>query len=444
MEKRSIDYVPLAERRGHGRSLWPIWFAGSTHLTTMAVGLIGIGLGGGLFWTAIAILAGSALGTLIVAGHAAQGPRLGLPQLIQARTQFGYYGALIVYGVALTSYTGYAAFGQILAGQTLHALSGMPQSAGGIAYAATALLIAIAGFRLFKLVQRWLAFALVGMLGLYSVVLIAGLPALSATGFKTAPVLLQIAAAATYQLSWAPYISDYSRYLPRKTSTRSTYWWTFSGAFLGGSWGMLIGAATAASLPGATLAGALVALGDRLFPGFGTGLLCLILVGLTTAGALNFYGASLTLLSIADTVKPLAQGAVKRIVATLAVGAVTMTIALSASADFVRGFSAFLAILLNLVVPWIAITLVDFYLVRRGHYAIGAILKPSRLYGQWNWRGLAAYGLGFAVATLLHPLAGMVLAGLIYRVLCLSYDVAREWRQIRLIDRDLEPVAPAA
>ena len=89
LEARSIDYVPQAERRGGSAGLWPIWFTGSTHLTTMAVGVIGISLGLGLVWTALAILAGSALGTLIVSGHAAQGPRLGLPQLIQARSQFG-------------------------------------------------------------------------------------------------------------------------------------------------------------------------------------------------------------------------------------------------------------------------------------------------------------------------------------------------------------------
>lgn len=461
LEARSIDYVPLAERRGHSRGLWPIWFAGSTHLTTMAVGIIGISLGASLLWTAIAILAGSALGTLIIAGHSAQGPRLGLPQLIQSRSQFGYYGALLIYGVALISYVGYNAFGQILAGQTLQALAGMPRLPAELGFSLTAMLIAIVGFSLFKVVQRWLSVLLIATLGVYTMgLLLFGpvLPMILAGGaFKTGPFMAQFAAAAAYQLSWAIYVSDYSRYLPRKISVKSAYWWTFGGTYLGGTWGMLTGAITAAMMPGATMAQALVQGGDRLLPGFGSALLGLAMVGLTMSAALNFYGGSLTLLSIVDTIKPMVLGLDKRIAAMAAVSAASIAIALTASADFISGFSAFLSALLYLVVPWIAITLVDFYLVRRGHYAITAILKPSRLYGHWNWRGLAAYGLGFLAmipfsdtAFYVGPiaralggvdigmLAGLVAAGTSYRLLCLTLDVAGEWRQIRGIDHGLD------
>ena len=36
LETRSIDYVPLAERHGKAWHLWPIWFCGEAHLTTLA------------------------------------------------------------------------------------------------------------------------------------------------------------------------------------------------------------------------------------------------------------------------------------------------------------------------------------------------------------------------------------------------------------------------
>jgi purine-cytosine permease-like protein len=45
-----------------------------------------------------------------MAFHSTQGPQLGLPQLIQSRPQFGYYGALLVWIVALVAYIGYNAF----------------------------------------------------------------------------------------------------------------------------------------------------------------------------------------------------------------------------------------------------------------------------------------------------------------------------------------------
>ena len=40
--------------------------------------------------------------------------------------------------------------------------------------------------------------------------------------------------------------------------------------------------------------------------------------------------------------------------------------------------------------------LVDYYVVRRGHYAIAEIFKPNGIYGRWGVRGVAAYLIGFA------------------------------------------------
>ena len=85
IEKRSIDYVPCAERHGKVWHLWPVWFAGDANLATLAVGVIGITLGGNLFWTTVAVVLGCALGTFFMAFHSTQGPRLGLPQMIQSR-----------------------------------------------------------------------------------------------------------------------------------------------------------------------------------------------------------------------------------------------------------------------------------------------------------------------------------------------------------------------
>src|SRR5579871_4150848 len=126
IESRSIDYVPLAERHGKVWHLWPVWFSGDAHLATLAVGVIGISLGGNLLWTTIAVLIGNLLGTFFMAFHSTQGPQLGLPQMIQSRPQFGYVGALLVWLVALIAYIGFNAFNQILAAQTMQNLYGTP------------------------------------------------------------------------------------------------------------------------------------------------------------------------------------------------------------------------------------------------------------------------------------------------------------------------------
>ena len=40
--------------------------------------------------------------------------------------------------------------------------------------------------------------------------------------------------------------------------------------------------------------------------------------------------------------------------------------------------------------------LVDYYIVRQGHYAIAEIFNPHGIYGRWGWRGILAYLIGFA------------------------------------------------
>ena len=134
---------------------------------------------------------------------------------------------------------------------------------------------------------------------------------------------------------------------------------------------------------------------DRVIPGLGALLLVGALLGLVTISALNFYGASLTLLSVADTIRPLRSSVGKRMASLLAAAGLACAIALHASGDFVSRFGDLLAVLLYLFTPWTAINLVDFYLVRRGHYSIREIFNADGMYGRWNWRGLLAYGLGF-------------------------------------------------
>src|SRR6266550_1175861 len=97
LEVRSIDYVPLNERHGKIWHLGPLWFMSNAQIATLAVGLISISEGASLFWSVLAIVLGVVIGTLFMAFHSAQGPQLGLPQMIQSRPQFGYIGALLVW-----------------------------------------------------------------------------------------------------------------------------------------------------------------------------------------------------------------------------------------------------------------------------------------------------------------------------------------------------------
>src|SRR5271169_7083230 len=172
IEKRSIDYVPIAERHGKVWHLWPVWFSGDAHLATVATGVVGIALGGHLLWMAIAVLGGCAFGTFFMAFHSTQGPQLGLPQMIQSRPQFGYVGALLVWAVALIAYIGFNAFNQILAVQALHQLwPAIPAASplGIIVFAIAALTLAAVGYDTIHMAQRGFAYLMIGILSVFSI-----------------------------------------------------------------------------------------------------------------------------------------------------------------------------------------------------------------------------------------------------------------------------------
>ena len=311
IEKRSIDYVPLAERHGKVWHLWPVWFSGDAHLATVATGAVGIVLGGHLWWTALAVVLGGAFGTFFMAFHSTQGPQLGLPQMIQSRPQFGYVGALLVWGVALIAYIGFNAFNQILAAQTVLSLYDADAMMTMLGFALISVSLAIVGYDLIHRAQRFVAFLLIGALAVFTMMVLTRLhlPARETVlgEFSALPFLAQFFAAASYQVSWSIYVSDYSRYLPRDVSVAASFWWTYIGAFMGGAWMMLVGTLVAALYPSLEIATALRTVADSVLPGFGKPLLLCSLIGLVTITSLNFYGASLTLLSVMDSIKPSRQ-----------------------------------------------------------------------------------------------------------------------------------------
>lgn len=460
IETRSIDYVPLAERRGEVRHLWPVWFTGDAHLATLATGAISVVGGLDLFWSSIAVIGGCILGTVLMALHCSQGPQLGLPQMIQSRPQFGYLGALLVWVVALVTYIGFNALNQSLAASTVKELVGLPEGPTIVVFAILAALIAAAGYDLIHKAQRLLAYLMLAVLAVYTVGFFAvvDLTTLLQPGpFKPTLFLVQFFAAAGYQLSWSIYVSDYSRYLPREVGIRASFFWTFWGAFIGGAWMMLVGAFAAAAFSNADIVVALRHSADAMFGGFGVIMLVSSFGGLITITSLNLYGASLTMLSVVDSVTPIRLGIASRIMALVAVLGTSLALSLALSGNVLHALEAFLAVLVYLFTPWTAINLVDFFFVRKGRYSIRAMFMADGLYGRWNWRGLTSYAVGFIamipffktelyvgpVAKALggadiSMLIGLPVSAAVYLILCRSLDLSGELAQIEMLDRNLE------
>ena len=449
LEVRSIDYVPLSERHGKLWHLGPLWFMSNAQIATLAVGVLGVTTGGNLIWSLIALFLGTAIGTFFMAAHSAQGPQLGLPQMIQSRPQFGYVGAILVWLFAYLQYAGFNIFNTLLAADAMEATVHGGTKFWIVAATVVAVVAALVGYDLIHRMERYLTYGFLVVFGILTVVVfLLPYPAGSFDlgHFDLAPFLLQFSVVAGYQISWAIYVSDYSRYLPPDVTVSKTFWWTYGGSGLGALWIMAIGSGLAAwagkafdTIP------SLQAAGDRVFTGFGAIILIFSALGLISVTALNLYGGSLTLISASDSFRRIQPTLRVRVVTIVLTAMISLVLALLSSSSFLDNFENFLLLVLYFFIPWTAVNLVDYFLVRKGHYAIAEIFRPDGIYGRWGWRGILSYLVGFVamipffstglfsgwVANAAHGadfslFVGLPVSGLLYWVLSRNIDVAAE------------------
>lgn len=399
IEVKSIDWVPLTERTGRPSSLFSLWFMSNANLTTLATGMVGVAMGANFVVSVVAILLGVCVGTVFTAFHSAQGPQLGLPQMIQSRAQFGYRGVTIVCLVVVASIVGFNIFNQLLAGQVLTTTTGADAGAWWfVLITALALTLAIIGYHWIHRVQKWLTILFLATFGVFTVVALFVLPlgsdAFSFAAFDWPAFLVQFAAAAAYALGWAPYVSDYSRYLPPQTSPRAALFHTASGVIVGAGWLMVLGAFVASLFADADPVAAIAAAADQILPGLGVVLLWSALPALITVITINIYAASIELITVADSFRPVRPTRLTRIVACSIIGLGGLLGAVFSTGEFLDSFGSFLVVLLYVLVPWTSVNLVDYYLVRRGRYAVAEMFRPHGIYGAWGWRGITAYVVG--------------------------------------------------
>ena len=126
----------------------------------------------------------------------------------------------------------------------------------------------------------------------------------------------------------------------------------------------------------------------RSLPGAGPIIIVGLLVGPLAVMAMNQYGGSLTLLSIADSVRPIRATREARVTAILVLAAMVWGSASLVGEDWFNLFYGNAVIYLAyLFTPWTAINLVDDFVFRRRRYVVADLFKPSGgIDGRWGWR----------------------------------------------------------
>lgn len=154
IEHRTITQVPENERNGSSRGLFGIWFGVNMLPITVITGAISTTVFGLPFWWGLlAIVIGNVVGGVLMALHASQGPTLGVPQMLQARGQFGSKGASLLVLVAIVMFVGFFISGAIVAAQSFHLVTSSISLDAGITIAVIAsLVVTLFGLRILKVV----------------------------------------------------------------------------------------------------------------------------------------------------------------------------------------------------------------------------------------------------------------------------------------------------
>ncbi len=401
IEKHTIGYVPPQDRHGKVRDLFTLWFGGNIAPLPIVTGALGVQLFHlNLVWGVVAILVGHLLGGVLMALHSAQGPQMGIPQMIQSRAQFGSLGALLGVVIAGVMYIGFFASNIVLAGKSLHGVvESVPVPVGIVVGALGSGIIGIIGYRFIHVLNRigtWvLGIGIVVGFG-YIFSHVQSDDFLTRGGFNLAGWLATVSLAALWQIAFAPYVSDYSRYLPADVKVSSTFWTTYLGSALGSSLSFIFGAVAVLAIPTGmdTMDAVKLATGT-----LGPIMLVLFLLSVISHNALNLYGAVLSIITLVQTFAyrwiPTAKS---RAVLSLIVLAACCVVAVFASADFIGHFVDMVLVLLVVLVPWTAINLIDFYVIHKGDYDIQSIFKvDGGIYGRYNPQALIAYAVGIVV-----------------------------------------------
>ncbi|MFJ9412919.1 purine-cytosine permease family protein [Streptomyces sp. NPDC101227] len=310
VEGHGIEPVPESNRYGKPGRLFTVWFAPNLTMSGVFTGTVGISLGLD-FWTAlIAMVLGTVVGALPAAYLCTWGSQTGTGQLPLSRLAFG--GGVALPGVMqwLSSIAWDALIG-LFGGEALAQLLGWPFWLGALVVLLLQGAVGVFGYEALHQLQSWMTFVLGAAFLVLSIKLLSGVP-LPVSGSvhgadRVGAFVLTSTIALSLAISWAPYASDFSRYLPRTTSRPRMFWYSVLGMVLSYVWVQTLGLWGAKLFTDQTAAGVHGLLGGGALAAFG---LLAIAAAAVCSNAMNDYSGSLALQAAGVRIpRPLAAGA---------------------------------------------------------------------------------------------------------------------------------------
>ena len=403
LELNGTNVISESERTGKASSLfWP-WCGANVSLLALSYGSFFLGFGISFWQATVAAFIGTILSFLLVGFSSLAGKRSNAPTMVLSRAAFGIKGnivpGLLSYLVFVGWETVLVSLATLATGTILVRLGDFDRDVamvlGFVIAAALTIYGGVLGHGVIMRLQKYLTIITVAATLLYIFLTVdsvnwsavSDIPPGKLQGFIGALIF----GITGIGLGWVNSAADYSRYLPRTTSSRSVVGWTVLGASIVPIGLVTYGALLAGSDPKLSEAIGMDPIGalTTLLPTWYLAIFALIAIfGLVGGAILDLYSSGLTLISVGLPVK--------RHVAASIDGSVMLvgTIYIVWVADnFFYPFQGFLITLGVPIATWSAIFVTDVLLRKRAYDEIDLYRLEGR-YGIWNFKSLTLMGIG--------------------------------------------------
>lgn len=406
VEANGINVIAESERRGQPRELfWP-WFGANVSVLGLSYGAFVLDFGIS-FWQGLLVgLAGVIVSFLLCGFIALAGKRGSAPTMVLSRAAFGLRGNRLPSGISWLLDVGWETALTVtatLATATVFARLGW---GGGtttkvVALLVVASLIVAGGVMGFNLIMR-MQVVITIVTGVLTVVFIALTvhhvhwhTVSHLHGGSTQSVIGALVFVMTgFGLGWVNVAADYSRYLPRRSSSRGVIGWTAFGSSLPSVvllvFGLLL-AGSSTSLSTAVGNDPVGALAQLLPTWYLVPFALVAILGLVGGAVLDIYSSGLALLAAGVRIPRYLAACVDGVV--MIIGTIYVVFD---TKNFLAQFEGFLTTLGVLIAAWCGVMLADIAL-RRRDYVERDLYRPDGRYGDVRFLPLATVVVGTVI-----------------------------------------------
>jgi len=398
VELNGLNVIVDADRKGRPNQLfWP-WFGANVSVLGLSYGAFALGFGISFWQAVIAGVVGIVFSFLLCGLIALAGKRGSAPTMVLSRAAFGVRGNKLPSLISWLLTVGWETVLTILATlATATVFDRLGWGGGGvtkvIALVVVGTLIVACGVLGFDLIMRMQTVITIvtGVLTVVYIILVADQVSWSKVGDlpngSTQAVIGALVFLMTgFGLGWVNAAADYSRYLPRSSSSSGVIGWTTFGSSIAPIvlliFGLLL-AGSSTDLSAAIAADPIGALAEQLPTWFLVPFVIVAVLGLVGGAVLDIYSSGLALLSIGLPVPRYVAAFVDGVI--MIAGTVYVVFF---GDEFLGQFTGFLITLGVPVAAWCGIMLADIA-SRHRDYDETALFNSTGRYGDIRWLPVA-------------------------------------------------------